>query len=65
MSDAQFVKVRYKLTEKVAQSGGMTAGMASERAGRELKAQREDAQRSLGTMLSGLEAMNQIGRAHV
>jgi len=58
LSDAQFVKVRYKLTEKVAQAGGMTAGMAGERAGRELKAQREEAQRSLGAMLGTLEVMN-------
>ena len=36
MSEAEFVKVKYRLTEQVARPGGMTAGLANERAQREL-----------------------------
>ena len=59
MSDAEFVKVKYRLTEQVARPGGMTAGIASERAQRELAAHAGDAMKSLGAMIGRLEAMCQ------
>ncbi|HEY9236564.1 MULTISPECIES: hypothetical protein [Phenylobacterium] len=58
MSEAQFVRVKYRLTEQVAQPGGMTAGLASERAQRELAAYAGDAMKSLGAMISRMEAMS-------
>lgn len=58
MSDAEFVKVKYRLTEQVARPGGMTAGLASERAQRELAAHAGDAMKSLGVMIGRLEIMN-------
>ena len=57
MSEAEFVKVKYRLTEQVARPGGMTAGMASDRAQRELAAHAGDAMKSIGAMLGRLEAM--------
>lgn len=57
MSDAQFVKVKYRLTDQVAREGGMTAGLASERAARELAAHAGDAKKSLGATIGRLEAM--------
>lgn len=57
MSEAEFVKVKYRLTEQVAEPGGMTAGLASERAQRELAAHAGDAMKSLGNMIGRLEAM--------
>ena len=59
MSDAEFVKVKYRLTEQVARPGGMTAGLASERAQRELAAHAGDAMKSLGAMIGRLETMCQ------
>lgn len=59
MSDAEFVKVKYRLTEQVARPGGMTAGTASERAQRELAAHAGDAMKSLGAMIGRLEVMCQ------
>lgn len=57
MSEAEFVKVKYRLTEQVARPGGMTAGMASDRAQRELAAHAGDAMKSIGAMIGRLEAM--------
>ena len=57
MSEAEFVKVKYRLTEQVARPGGMTAGIANERAQRELAAHAGDAMKSLGNMIGRLEAM--------
>lgn len=57
MSEAQFVKVKYRLTDQVARPGGMTAGMASDRAQRELAAHAGDAMKSIGAMIGRLEAM--------
>ena len=57
MSEAEFVKVKYRLTEQVARPGGMTAGIANERAQRELVAHAGDAMKSLGNMIGRLEAM--------
>ena len=57
MSEAQFVKVKYRLTEQVATPGGMTAGMASDRAQRELAAHAGDAMKSIGAMIWRLEIM--------
>lgn len=59
MSDAEFVKVKYRLSEQVARPGGMTAGTASERAQRELAAHAGDAMKSLGAMIGRLETMCQ------
>lgn len=59
MSDAEFVKVKYRLTDQVARPGGMTAGLASERAQRELAAHAGDAMKSLGAMIGRLETMCQ------
>lgn len=59
MSEAEFVKVKYRLTEQVARPGGMTAGIASERAQRELAAHAGDAMKSLGAMIGRLEVMCQ------
>ena len=58
MSEAEFVKVKYRLTEQVARPGGMTAGMASDRAQRELAAHAGDAMKSIGAMIGRLEAMS-------
>ena len=57
MSEAEFVKVKYRLTEQVARPGGMTAGIDNERAQRELAAHAGDAMKSLGNMIGRLEAM--------
>ncbi|UTP40288.1 hypothetical protein M9M90_03685 [Phenylobacterium sp. LH3H17] len=57
MSDPEFLKVKYRLTEQVARPGGMTAGLASERAQRELAAHAGDAMKSLGGMIGRLEVM--------
>lgn len=59
MTNAEFVKVKYRLTEQVARPGGMTAGTASERAQRELAAHAGDAMKSLGAMIGRLETMCQ------
>lgn len=59
MSEAEFVKVKYRLTDQVARPGGMTAGLASERAQRELAAHAGDAMKSLGAMIGRLEVMCQ------
>jgi hypothetical protein len=59
VSDAEFVKVKYRLTEQVARPGGMTAGLANERAQRELAAHAGDAMKSLGAMIGRLEIMCQ------
>ena len=45
------------MTEQVARPGGMTAGIASERAQRELAAHAGDAMKSLGNMIGRLEVM--------
>ena len=57
VSEAEFVKVKYRLTEQVARAGGMTAGLASDRAQRELAAHAGDAMKSLGGMIGRLEIM--------
>ena len=57
MSQAEFVTVKYRLAEQVATPGGMTAGMASERAQRELAAHAGDAMKSIGAMIGRLEVM--------
>jgi hypothetical protein len=55
VSDPEFVKVKYRLSEQVARPGGMTAGLASERAQRELAAHAGDAMKSLGAMIGRQE----------
>ena len=57
MSAPQFVKVQSRLSQQVAKPGGMTAGMATDRARRELAAQAGDAKISLGVSIGRLEAM--------
>ncbi len=59
MSDPEFIKVRYRLSEQVAKPGGMTAGTATDRAMRELAAQAGDAHKSLGVTIGRLETMCQ------
>lgn len=59
MNEAQFVKVKYRLSDQVAQPGGMTAGLANDRAQRELAAHAGDAMKSLGAMIGRMEAMGQ------
>jgi len=58
VSEPEFVKVKYRLSEQVARPGGMTAGLASERAQRELAAHAGDAMKSLGNMIGRLEGMS-------
>lgn len=57
MSDAQFIKVRYKLTDQIAREGGMTAGLASERAARELSAEEQKARQAVRVTIGKLETL--------
>jgi hypothetical protein len=59
MSNPEFIKVKYRLSEQVAKPGGMTAGTANERAMRELAAQSGDARKALGASIGRMEAMCQ------
>lgn len=65
MSDAEFIKVKYRLSEQVAKPGGMTADLATERAMRELAAQAGDARKALGASIGRLEALCQEKSAPV
>jgi len=57
VSNPEFVKVKYRLSEQVAKPGGMTAGTANDRAMRELAAQAGDARKALGASIGRMEAM--------
>jgi len=57
MSEPQFIKVRYKLTDQIAREGGMTAGMATERAARELSAEEEKARQAVRVTIGKLETL--------
>lgn len=65
MSDAEFIKVKYRLSEQVAKPGGMTADLATERAMRELAAQAGDARKALGASIGRLEGLCQEKTAPV
>jgi len=55
MSEAQFIKPRYKLTDQIGREGGMTAGMAGERARRELSAEEEKARQAVRATIARIE----------
>ncbi len=55
MSEAEVFKVRNRLAQHVAEPGGMTAGMANSRAGRELAAQHGRSYEAIGETLETLE----------
>lgn len=57
MSDPQFIKVRYKLTDQISREGGMTAALASERASRELSAEEEKARQAVRVTIGKLETL--------
>ena len=57
MSEAQFIKVRYKLTDQIGREGGMTAGLATERAARELSAEEEKARKAVRVTIGKLETL--------
>ena len=57
MSNPEFIKVKYRLSDQVAKPGGMTADIATQRAIRELEAQFGDARNALNTTISGMELM--------
>jgi len=57
MSNPEFIKVKYKLSEQVVKPGGMTADIANQRALRELEAQAGDARKALGASIGRMEAM--------
>lgn len=63
MTDPEFIKVKYRLSEQVARPGGMTAELANQRARRELDAQSGDARKSLGVTIGRLEALLQAKAA--
>jgi len=65
LSEAEFIKVKYRLSEQVAKPGGMTADLATERAMRELAAQAGDARKALGASIGRLEALCQEKSAPV
>ncbi len=57
MSEPQFIKVRYRLTDQVGREGGMTAKMAGERAARELSAEEEKARLAVRETIRKLERL--------
>jgi hypothetical protein len=57
VSDPEFIKVKYRLSDQVAKPGGMTADIATQRAIRELEAQFGDARNALNATISGMELM--------
>lgn len=57
MSNPEFIKVKYRLSDQVAKPGGMTADIANQRALRELAAQAGDARKTLGVTIGRMEAM--------
>jgi hypothetical protein len=57
MSEPQFIKVRYKISDQAAREGGMTAKKASERAARELSAEEEKARQAVRVTIGKLEAL--------
>ena len=65
MSNPEFIKVKYKLSEQVVKPGGMTADIANQRALRELEAQAGDARKALGASIGRMEAMCQEKSAPV
>lgn len=65
MSEAEFIKVRYRLTEQVAKPGGMTAELANERALRELAALGGDARKAIGATIGRMEEMVKAKEATV
>jgi hypothetical protein len=65
MSQAEFIKVKHRLSEQVGKAGGMTAEIANQRAQRELAAQSGDARKALGASIGRLEAMVQVKTAGI
>lgn len=65
MSDAEFIKVKYRLSEQVAKPGGMTAELANERAMRELAALGGDARKAIGATIGRMEEMCKAQEASV
>ncbi|HEX5379905.1 MAG TPA: hypothetical protein VFW47_15110 [Phenylobacterium sp.] len=57
MSNPEFIKVKYRLSDQVVKPGGMTADLANQRALRELEAQAGDARKALGAAIGRMEAM--------
>ncbi len=65
MSEAEFIKVKYRLTDQVAKPGGMTAELANERAMRELAALGGDARKAIGATITRMEEMVKAREATV
>ena len=59
MSNPEFIKVKYRLSDQVVKPGGMTADIATQRAMRELEAQSGDARKALSASIGRMEAMCQ------
>jgi CheY-like chemotaxis protein len=59
VSQPEFIKVKYRLSEQVAKPGGMTADIANQRALRELAAQAGDARKTLGATIGRMEVICQ------
>jgi len=57
MSDPEFFKVKYKLTDQISREGGMTMALANERAGREMKALEGKSREAVAATIDALEAM--------
>jgi len=57
VSDPQFIKVRYRISEQVNREGGMTAKMAGDRARRELSAEEEKARQAVRETIRKLEGL--------
>ena len=57
MSDANLIKVKYRLTDQIAQAGGMTVAMAMDRVGREMAGQEGRSRECIGESISKLEAL--------
>ena len=57
MSDPEFFKVKYKLTEQISREGGMTMALANERAGREMKALEGKSREAVGATIDALEQL--------
>lgn len=59
MSKAEFIKVKYRLTEQVAREGGMTVGIAMQRVARELAAVEAKSREAIGVTIGVLEDLCQ------
>lgn len=57
MSEPAFFKVKYKLSEQITREGGMTAAMATERAGREMKALEGQAREAVAATIESLDVL--------